>query len=178
MTFERKLTPKMDETFKNDLSFTGGAQHGHTDNSTDDAVATCSEFAEVASEYNALAAIISDHGTCMGWDDFDEAVKKLNEKLVEQGKKPIKPIFGVEAYYLDPVTKMKSHLIIYAMNEAGLRKITKAMSRGIVIANRNEEEDGFTCLTDEALEYLKGGDVVATSACIGGVFGSIIIYND
>ena len=180
MNIIKPLTPRMERMFQNDLRFTKGASHCHTQNSLDDGFATEQDVCKVASEMGATAAFISDHGTAMGWDDFDEAAKKLNAKLVESGypEKQIKPIFGVEAYYLDDVTQMKSHLVLYAMNENGLHKIRKAMSRGLIIANPRDEENGFNCFTDETMEMLKGGDIIATSACIGGVFGSIVLYND
>jgi DNA polymerase-3 subunit alpha len=179
MQIVKPLTPKMLRMFKNDLGYTKGAQHCHSQNSMDDAITTEREICDVAVELGAKAAFISDHGTAMGWDDFDEAAKKVNAKLTEQGiDRKIKPIFGVEAYYLDDVTQMKSHLVLYAMNERGLYKIRMALSRGVIIANPRDEENGFNCLTDETLEYLKGGDVIATSACIQGVIGSIVMYNN
>ena len=180
MNFVKQLTTKMERMFHDDLRFTKGSHHCHTQNSMDDAITTEEDVAKTSVELGASSAFISDHGTAMGWDDFDEAVKKINKKLIEQEEpdRQIKPIFGVEAYYLDDVTQMKSHLVLYAMNERGLHKIRKALSRGTIIANPRDEENGFNCLTDETLEMLKGGDVIATSACIGGVFGSIILYND
>lgn len=178
MEITKQLTQKMERMFQNDLGFTKGASHCHTQNSMDDGFATELDVCKVSAELGASAAFISDHGTAMGWDDFDEALKQVNEQLHEQGREPIKPIFGVEAYYLDDVTQMKSHLVLYAMNENGMHKIRKAMSRCTIIANPRDDENGFACFTDETLEYLRGGDVIATSACIGGVFGSIVIYND
>jgi len=168
MKIEKQLTPRMERMFQPDLRFTKGASHCHSQNSIDDGFATETDMCKVAVEMGAEAAFISDHGTAMGWDDFDEAAKKIG----------VKPIFGVEAYYLDDVTQMKSHLVLYAMNERGLYKIRKAMSRGIIIANPRDEEDGYTCLNDETLEWLKGGDIIATSACVSGVFGSIVMFND
>jgi DNA polymerase-3 subunit alpha len=162
MKIVRNLTKKMEQLFHEDLTFTKGAMHCHTQNSLDDGFQTEADLCRVAKDYGADVAIISDHGTCMGWDDFDEAAKKIG----------IKSIFGVEAYYLDDVTNMKSHLTLYAKNNEGMRQIQMALSRGTII------DDGRTCLNDETLEMLKGGNVVATSACINGVLGSVVIYND
>ena len=162
MNIINKLTEKMEQMFKNDLRFTKGAAHCHSANSLDDGCQKEIDICKVAKEYGAEAAFISDHGTAMGWDDFDEAAEKVG----------VRPIFGIEAYYLDDVTNMKSHLVLYAKNEEGIRQICKAMSRGHIL------DDGRTCLTDETLEMLKGGNVIATSACIAGVLGSMIIYND
>lgn len=162
MNIVRQLTTKMEQLFQNDLRFTKGASHCHTQNSLDDGFQTEADLCQVAVENGADVAFISDHGTAMGWDDFDEAAKKIG----------IKPVFGIEAYYLDDVTNMKSHLVLYAKNNAGMKQIQLAMSRGVII------DDGRTCLNDETLEMLKGGNVIATSACINGVFGSIVLYND
>jgi DNA polymerase III alpha subunit len=106
MKIVRNLTKKMEQLFHEDLTFTKGAMHCHTQNSLDDGFQTEADLCRVAKDYGADVAIISDHGTCMGWDDFDEAAKKIG----------IKSIFGVEAYYLDDVTNMKSHLTLYAKN--------------------------------------------------------------
>ena len=172
MKTEKKLTKKMDQMFCEDLRFTMGASHCHSENSLDDAVSTVEEICCVAAENGAAAAFISDHGTAMGWDDFDEAAQNAG----------VKPIFGVEAYYLDDVTQMKSHLVLYAMNNEGMKKIQRAMARGIILDTKGKstdaEDNGFTCLTDDSLEYLKGGDIIATSACIGGVLGSVVVYDD
>lgn len=183
MEFKKLMTLKMNKLFANNLKFTKGALHCHTHNSIDDGFATEFDVCVVSAELGADAAVITDHGTAMGWDDFDDAIKELNKQRSKDGLPEIKPIFGVEAYYYDPVTKMKSHLLLLAMNERGLYKIRQAMSHGIIISNPNaskeeDEDDGTVCLTDETLEYLKGGDIIATSACIGGVFGSIVLYND
>lgn len=162
MNIINKLTEKMEQMFQNDLRFTKGAAHCHSANSLDDGCQKEIDICKVAKEYGAEAAFISDHGTAMGWDDFDEAAEKVG----------VRPIFGIEAYYLDDVTNMKSHLVLYAKNEEGIKQICKAMSRGHIL------DDGRTCLTDETLEMLKGGNIIATSACIAGVLGSMIIYNN
>ena len=162
MKIIKKLTARMEQMFQNDLRFTKGAAHCHSVNSLDDGCQTELDMCKVSKELGAEVAFISDHGTAMGWDDFDEAAEKVG----------IRPIFGIEAYYLDDVTKMNSHLVLYAKNDEGLKQICKAMSRGHIL------DDGRTVLTDETLDMLKGGNVVATSACIAGVLGSMIIYND
>ena len=138
-----------------------GLLHCHTENSIDDSTLSTDELCRVAKEKGAPVVAISDHGTMMGCDDFLTSAKKYD----------IKPILGVEAYYKDPDTNMNSHLILYAKNKAGYIQMCKAMSRGIYL------NDGRCCLTDDSLEYLRGGNVIATSACIQGVLGSAFIYN-
>jgi hypothetical protein len=77
----------------------------------------------VASDLGATAAFISDHGTAMGWDDFDEAAKKLNAKLADAGdpERKIKGVtsafnilekFGTVVYIVDGKTyKIKGKLV-------------------------------------------------------------------
>lgn len=152
--------------YQNNFDVTKGASHAHTDNSLHDGFQSVDSLCKTLKEKGAEVAFISDHGTCMGWDDFDQAAKKVG----------IRPIFGVEAYYTDE-SEMRMHLLLYAKNEEGMRQIQLAMSRGKVITTAKDEDSGVTCLTDQALELLKGGNVIATSACIAGVFGSIPLYN-
>lgn len=163
MNITKNLTTKMERMFQDDLRFTKGASHCHTQNSVDDGFQSEEAVCRRALELGASVAFISDHGTAMGWDDFDDAAKRVG----------IKPVFGVEAYYKDHLNR--SHLVLYAMNNNGLKKINKAMSMGEV---STEFSGTYTCLTDETLEYLRGGDVIATSACIQGPLGSIILFNN
>lgn len=158
----KQLTKKMEQLFHDDLRFTKGASHCHTQNSEDDGFSSETAMCLIPKQLGAEKAFISDHGTAQGWDDFDDAAKKIG----------ITPIFGIEAYYLDDVTQMKSHLILYAKNEEGMRQICKAMSRAQIL------DDGRHVFTDETLEMLRGGNLIATSACVGGVLGSIVVYND
>ena len=186
MKIERQLTKKMHNLFGEDFKFTKGPLHCHTQNSVDDGFSTEADLCAVSAEKGAEATAITDHGTVMGWDDFDDALKTLNEKRQEEGLAEIKGVFGAEVYLRDPVTDANSHLVVYALNDDGMLDIRQAMSHGIIVGGsavkeddeNEEEDDGIVCLTDETLEYLRGGNVIATSACIGGVFGSIVLYND
>ena len=175
MNKEKELTQKMLRLFGEDLKFTKGALHCHTQNSIDDGFATEMDVCKVAATLGAEAAIISDHGTAMGWDDFDDAAKKVSEQTTKQ----IKAIFGIEAYYLDDVTNAYSHLVLYAKNNAGLKQLQKMLSRSKVVdAKFGGDILEICCLTDETLEMLRGGNIIATSACINGVFGSIVLHNE
>lgn len=137
------------------------ALHVHYEYSMDDAIQKTSEGIKRNAELHARKVVITDHGTCMGWDDFQSDATKIG----------VAPIFGVEAYLRDPVTNKNAHLCIYAKDNEGLKQICKTMARGEFL------EDGRCILHDENLEGLRGGHVIVTSACISGVFGSVILFN-
>ena len=75
MKIIKKLTARMEQMFQNDLRFTKGAAHCHSVNSLDDGCQTELDMCKVSKELGAEVAFISDHGTAMGWDDFDEAAE-------------------------------------------------------------------------------------------------------
>lgn len=162
MKIEKQLTKKMEQMFQNDLRFTKGASHCHTQNSEDDGFSSEYAMCAVPQSLGAEKVFISDHGTAQGWDDFDDAAKKLG----------ITPIFGVEGYFLDDVLNMYPHIVLYAKNEEGMRQICKALSRATIL------EDGRHVFPIETLQMLRGGNIIATSACISGVFGAIVLHND
>ena len=159
----KELTKKLSNLYGDGLKV--GTEHLHTENSLDDSTLSCKKAAELLSQLGAKVGFISDHGTCMGWDDWRAACKTYG----------LKPIYGVEAYLLDNITGTRTHLVLYAKDMVGYHQICHAMSRAEV----QETKGGvFTVFTDETLELLRGGHVIATSACIQGPFGAIILYND
>ena len=111
--------------------------------------------------YGAQKVCITDHGRMMAADELTEATKKTK----------IRPMYGVEAYLRDPLTNRRAHLVLYAKDNIGFQQLTLALARG------EFNEDGEATFTDEHLEMLKGGHIIATSACIDGVLGSIKMFN-
>lgn len=185
MKIMKKLTKKMEDMFKNDFAFTSGPLHNHTEASFDDGFQKVGDIVTVVHEMGGTNAAVTDHGNAIAWDPLDDYVISFNEKHDAN----IKPVFGIEAYVLQEFKEMlveiagedvdfpedatfNAHLCIYAKNNEGMRQIQKAMSRAKIL------DDGRAVLTNETLEMLRGGNVVVTSACIAGVFGSIILYND
>lgn len=160
---KKELTKKLASLYKDELRV--GTEHLHTENSIDDSTLSCKKAAELLSQLGAKVGFISDHGTCMGWDDWRAACKKYN----------LKPIYGVEAYLMDPLTNSRTHLVLYAKDMTGYHQICYAMSRAEV---QETKAGQFTVFTDNTLDLLKGGHVIATSACIQGPFGAIVLFND
>ena len=137
------------------------ALHCHTENSMQDAVQKVPEMVAKCESYGAQKVCITDHGRMMAADELTEATRKTQ----------IRPMYGVEAYLRDPLTNRRAHLVLYAKDNIGFQQLTLALARG------EFNEDGEATFTDEHLEMLKGGHIIATSACIDGVLGSIKMFN-
>jgi DNA polymerase III subunit alpha len=94
--------------------------HNHSEYSLLDGLSTPEEIAQITSTNGQMASAITDHGTMGGFIRFQEAAKKQH----------IKPIFGVEAYFVDDVNNEDSedkreryHLILLAKNDTGLSNL-------------------------------------------------------
>ena len=164
MKYEKQLTRKLSELYKK-----GTCKHGILHNhiySLDDSFQSPQSALTRAAELNAPAIASSDHGQCYGWDPMDDEAKKNFPN--------IKIIFGVE-FYLQNELGNATHMVAYAKNNEGMRKIQLALSRGEVVSYGG---DYITTISEDVLrEYLSGGDIIATSACISGVFGGIVLWN-
>lgn len=94
--------------------------HNHSEYSLLDGLSTPEEIAEIVSTNGQMASAITDHGTMGGFIRFQRACKQQN----------IKPIFGVEAYFVDDVNvedpedkRERYHLILLAKNDVGLSNL-------------------------------------------------------
>jgi len=143
--------------------------HNHSEYSLLDGMTTPSEMASIVSSNGQIAAAITDHGTMSGVLNFQLAAKKEG----------IKPLFGIEAYYVPSLvadtTDKKAerfHLIMLAKNTEGLYKMFKL--------NRRAWSDGFYYkprIEWADLEYL-AGDVVILSGCMNSVLSKAIINGE
>lgn len=142
--------------------------HAHSDDSGNDGAQTVFEYAERAHELGYDAIALTDHGTLQGIERFRKACKEIG----------IKPILGVEAYYKSSTGK-KSHLCLYAKNYTGYQAIMKAISK----ANHFIDAQDAPIIDTEMLQFFFGkgglgyGNVIATSACAGGVLANILLQN-
>lgn len=122
-------------------------------------MSTPSDIARIASTNGQYAASITDHGTMGGVLKFQDACKKTG----------VKPIFGIEAYFVDSVGKdsqdrsERSHLILLAKSNQGLQKLYKASQIGWQKNFYYKPRLDFALLED-----LVDDDIVALSGCVGG----------
>lgn len=123
------------ETRKDDAYDKRVELHCHTNMSFKDGVATADEIISQAYKFGHKAVTITDHGSVRAYPEIANAVKKISK---EGGN--IKPIYGVELYFVNDVDNdiskltekeiisRKTHLIVLVKNQKGLKSLYKMMS--------------------------------------------------
>lgn len=153
--------------------------HAHTDyGSPKDSILTAKEYAKRAKAMGAHAISITDHGTMYGLQPLYEACKKEDLKL----------LIGVEFYVCDTVEEKdrkkhaRLHLCGYAKNMAGylaLSRLVTASNNRTIILHTQDGDIAYPCISKKLLQEYVGpgseghGNVILTSACIGGVLTGI-----
>lgn len=138
--------------------------HCHSDYSLMDAVAPLPRIVERAVEQGWSALALTDHGTASGWFSFWKEC---------QGK-PVKPIFGIEAYCahsLKHVTEEGKtekdptyHMVLLAKDTKGYQQLCKLLYKA------NSETYYYKpVILFEDLFAVEAGHLVVTTACIGGL---------
>lgn len=144
--------------------------HTHTEYSLLDGLTKNKDLLEKCREFGMDSVAVTDHGAMYGAIKFYLAAKEAG----------IKPIIGIEAYQAERsrhdkqpgVDKDQYHLILLAKNLTGYKNLMKITT----IANL----EGFYYkprLDWEVLEKHHEG-IIATTACEGGLVGSLIRKNE
>lgn len=148
--------------------------HNHSEFSLFDGAQHISEMVQRAEKLGCRALALTDHGTMIGIPKF----------VAECRKKNIKPIIGVEIYLQNTEENEekdtiinKGHSCLYAVNDEGYRQLCKIMSD----SEKNQIKKGksvFPITTMDILrKYVKRGDVIYTTACVGGYIPQLLSYN-
>lgn len=145
-----------------------GVMHNHTMNSLNDSAMSPKQLVSTAAKLGAPAVALTDHGVMTGVYEFMSACKDLG----------VKGIPGVEAYVQENPGDVRAHLVLMPKSYTGYLAIARAVTAS------NERMDGdFPCMNMEILRNNFGpgakahNEVIATSACAGGVLASIILAN-
>ena len=145
-------------TSKPSFPLSYGMIHVHSDKSVLDSPAKIGDICDTAKKMGVKGLTLTDHGFCTGWVEFYNACKKRG----------IKPIPGVEAYVKTEYAE-HAHMLLIAKNYAGYQDI----SRAVTAAQSNIDygaKVARSAMTKEIIEkYLGNGNVIATSACAGGI---------
>lgn len=143
--------------------------HNHSEYSLLDGMTTPEEIAEIVSTNGQVAAAVTDHGTMGGFIRFQKAAKA-------QG---IKPIFGVEAYFVDDVNvenpadkRERYHLILLAQNDIGLENLF-----GINNVAWTEQFYYKPLIDFQTLEKYQEG-IICLSGCMGGAVAQAVLEED
>jgi DNA polymerase-3 subunit alpha len=162
--------------------------HTHTEYSALDGLSTMREVARLAAEDGNPALAVTDHGTCAGHPALQRACDEVG----------IKPIFGLEAYFVDDrlerpgsrptdftsetkdvvmgrhaetVKRLRdyNHLILLAKDDQGLHNLWALSTEGY--------RDGFYYKPRIDWDSLRrhAGGLVATSACLGGPLSRLLL---
>lgn len=131
--------------------------HTHSEFSALDGYSTMKEIVDKVVADGQTAVAITDHGLCTGYPE-------LQATCEEQG---IKPIFGLEAYFVDDRHSREDtgdyrHLILWATNEEGLRNLYAISSEGY-----RDGHHGHPRVDWDTLTRLNGG-IIASTACLRG----------
>jgi len=145
--------------------------HFHTDVSKFDSAALVGDMVKKAAEYGAEAMAITEHGNMASLEEFLDCCKGYG----------IKAIPGVEAYYHNSKLPFRrSHLVLHAKNLKGYHQIAKAVTE----SNHHLEKETYPVMNDDILMRFFGPgtdgheNVIATSACMSGPLGTILLHND
>jgi len=140
--------------------------HNHSEYSLLDGLSTPEEIAQITSTNGQMASAITDHGTMGGFIRFQQAAKK-------QG---IKPIFGVEAYFVDDVNKENAedkreryHLILLAKNDTGLSNLFRINKVAWT------EQFYYKPLTDYNTIRKNSEGLICLSGCMGSALSQALM---
>lgn len=139
--------------------------HSHTEYSLLDGLTTPEEMASIVSSNGQFASAITDHGALGGIYRFKKACEANN----------VKPIYGVEAYFVDDVNedtddkRERFHLIVLAKSDRGLENLFKI--------NRIAWRDNFYYKPriDFSLLEEYSDDLVILSGCMGSAISQAIL---
>ena len=147
-----------------------GLLHNHTQNSLFDSAMSVKELFDKAYEYGAPAVMLSDHGTGMGFQEAKKLIGRYDG---------MKVIYAVEFYVnYEPLGK-RAHLIVAAKDITGYNGIIKLLTK----SNHQIDSQGMPIVNFSDLKefFGRGGkyenSVVVTSACMGGVIATPLLFN-
>jgi DNA polymerase-3 subunit alpha len=147
--------------------------HTHSEFSALDGLSKVHELVETVAADGNTALALTDHGTCAGHPTLQR----------ECDKGGIKPIFGMEAYFIDDRLyrpekgdaegakrrRAYNHLILLAKDNEGLHNLWGLSTEGF--------RDGFyykPCIDWDSLQRFSSG-IIATSACLGGPISRLLL---
>ena len=140
--------------------------HSHTGYSMLDGAMSPDQYVDAVKGMGMDACAITDHGYLYGLPEFQRACQA----------KGVKPILGVEAYFVDSVARVREakdrqrfHQLLIAKSEEGVRNLYRLMSWA--------STEGFYSKPLIDFEQLKkhSEGLIATSTCLQGIIPKILI---
>ncbi|HEX2160216.1 MAG TPA: DNA polymerase III subunit alpha, partial [Thermoleophilaceae bacterium] len=142
--------------------------HVHSEYSLLDGAAKIDKLAERAAAYGQPALGLTDHGVMNGAVEHYKACRKHG----------IKPIIGLEAYYVDDrrteaVRYERNHLTLLAADDAGFRNLVKLTSAGFLEGYKRGKANVDMELLDRHSE-----GVIALTGCLASRFCQRLIADN
>lgn len=143
--------------------------HAHSEFSALDGYATIDEMIEQVAADGQPAIALTDHGTCAGHPALMRAAEKAG----------IKPIYGVEAYFVDNrhdrSTKPTdyTHLILWALDDDGLKALWELNTE----ASRSGLWGKYPRMDWDLLERYATKGIAASTACLRGPMADDLLNN-
>lgn len=162
--------------------------HNHTVYSIKDAIAHPIDYVKFIHEYNnkqneheIVGLAITEHGNSFSTIIHHEACTTPLKN--DKANKTIKPIYGNEIYHVEDlktseITKSGDlrHLVLLAKNDIGLKNLFKITSHAGLNKVKLGKKDYQ--ITDEIFFKDYGEGIIASSACIGGKLGQLLIKGE
>lgn len=140
-----------------------------------DGIQSVEQIAKTAKERNMKAVALTDHGFMSGLYKFALACKENQ----------IKPILGMEAYYVpnakeqlkDDRLGAQTHLLLLAKNEIGYRNLTRLAQYSFVEGNIRAYGWEYNRIDDYALQQWHEG-IIVTSTCLASPMARLFARGD
>jgi len=142
--------------------------HSHSEYSLLDSVSSCKAYVEKATSLGVESMAITDHGNMSGHMDFYLRCKASG----------IKPIFGIEAYFVDDATikdsdhRSTNHIVLLAKNEEGYKNLLKLQK-----ISWSDECFYYRPRIDWGMLKAYKGGLVCLTACLRGLIGVNLMAN-
>ena len=169
--------PSSNETRKDNAYYKRVELHCHTNMSFKDGIATADEIISQAYKFGQKAVAFTDHGSVRAYPEIANAVKRINK---EGGN--IKPIYGVELYFINDVANdisnltekeiisRKIHLIVLVKNQKGLKSLYKMMSEAEHYIKWNEAP----VIKRSSLDKYRDDFIIGSACECGELYRAII----
>lgn len=144
--------------------------HAHSEYSPLDGLASIQEMVDTVAAQGQSAIAVTDHGVCAGHLELQRVAQKTG----------IKPIFGIEANFIDHARDKSpelrgayKHFILLAKNQRGLHNLWRAST----MAHQPDRFYGRSRMDWDILEQC-GEGLIASSACLRGPLSDMILDGD
>lgn len=178
----------MTKTITNDLSYF--SIHNHSEFSNDrllDSITPPDELIQYAVELGLKGIALTDHETLSGHVKFIKAYKELKKK--KKIPEDFKIALGNEIYLVDEdnIDELKDnyynreertkfyHFLLLAKNKEGYNQLKELSSLAWENSFRTGKMVRVPTFKEDLARIIKGGHVMATSACLGGFLPQMIL---